>query len=500
MVRNGGVLTSEMFERTWQLADTKLLAEDPIGTVWYLHVQPPLYNLGVGVLLRWSPFPVIGTLYVLYMAMLLLTGLVLWDLLVRWEVHPLVAGAVGALVVSEPDLLRTAVWNSYEIPVALMLTMALWFLQRFVQVRAGRWLVATSAALTAASLTRSVVHPVFVVAVVVLAGWWGSASRRALLAAGAVPLVLVGGWMAHNAVLFDTFTTSSWSGFNLQRGVTAPMERGDVETAVADGTVTSNALVQPWQGLDAYRPPAPCTPDHRHRSLSEENQSDTGSTNLDNACFLPLYSEAESNALALVKAYPGRYLRTRAQVLPTSFGVARVGLPEDLPLFVEDVRPDRTWMDTFADFWQLPTSESVDMRGWNLPLVGADRLPYDFSWTLAALTAFLLGRAVLAVARLARAAVKGRRSSTGSDHDALHADEADPDGTDALLTDQGRVDGGDEILWMVAGALVGLVVVGGSMVEFGENGRFRAIVDPLIVGLPIGALARGVSARFTAHR
>src|SRR5690606_11187394 len=83
MVRNGAGLTGAMRVRTWQLSDTALLADDPIGTTWYLQVQPPLYDLFVGSVLRWSPFPVIGTLYVLYLAAVLAIGLLVWDLLVR---------------------------------------------------------------------------------------------------------------------------------------------------------------------------------------------------------------------------------------------------------------------------------------------------------------------------------------------------------------------------------------------------------------------------------
>jgi hypothetical protein len=47
----------------------------------------------------------------------------------------------------------------------------------------------------------------------------------------------------------------------------------------------------------------------------------------------------------------------------------------------------------------------------------------------------------------------------------------------------------------VAGWTVLVVVLGSSLVEFGENSRFRATVDPLLIALPLAALIRLVRAR-----
>jgi hypothetical protein len=38
-------------------------------------------------------------------------------------------------------------------------------------------------------------------------------------------------------------------------------------------------------------------------------------------------------------------------------------------------------------------------------------------------------------------------------------------------------------------------VLGGDLVEIGENTRFRAMVDPLLVAFPLGALALAAARR-----
>ena len=58
---------------SWQLLDVSVLQDDPLRGVWYLHTQPPLFNLVVG-LLAWSPLPLAGALFVLDVGALLVVG------------------------------------------------------------------------------------------------------------------------------------------------------------------------------------------------------------------------------------------------------------------------------------------------------------------------------------------------------------------------------------------------------------------------------------------
>jgi hypothetical protein len=109
------------------------------------------------------------------------------------------------------------------------------------------------AAITAAALTRALLHPLWLVAVigfVVVAvrprtGW------RAIAAAVAIPLVLIGGWIVKNQVLFDEPTMSSILGSNLARGVIAPMPRHAVDALIRDGSITPAARVRAIRALAA---------------------------------------------------------------------------------------------------------------------------------------------------------------------------------------------------------------------------------------------------------
>lgn len=458
----------------WQLLARPDLAAHPLSSVWYLHTQPPLYNLFVGSVLRWSPFPVGGTLFVCYVAALAMMALLLTDLLARWGVNPVAAGCLGVVVIADPNLLRTMSIDSYEIPVATMLIAALWLIQRFVDRPRFQTLLGLSAMLTLIAMTRSLFHPVWALVVLAIVVAVRGISRRQVMAAFAVPLIVLGGWTLKNRVQFGTASLSSWVGFNLQRGVTGTLPRSKVRAAADDGAVTSLALQPPWQRLKAYMPWLDgCRASHQPRALTRQLKPPVGAEvvpNYNNRCYLSLYAESQRNALELIRRYPGAYLDSRLTVVPLSFGLSNVGYDGGLAP-ASDSGVKTTWMDHAANVAFLPVHRRINMRGWNQPPIVSDSFPFDLSITLVALAIWVFARGAWAVARLVR--VGWHRRTTWPT---------------------------EEVIWIVAAFTCFIVIIGGDLVEFGENTRFRALVDPLLIALPLGALVRVVQHVIASHR
>jgi len=499
---SGATITRRDVAINWQIDSIPNLVDNPFTSSFYRHVQPPLYNLFIGVVLRWSPFPKIGTLWVLWLLALAGCGLLLADLLVRLRVPGPAAGAIAALALANPNLLATMPIASYEVPIALLLLAALRVGVTLPSHPSARRWLAFSALLTALALTRSLFHPVWVLAVLGLVALVRPPSRRTLLVAFALPIVLVGGWMLKNQVLFGQATTSSWLGFNMTRGVTATMTHDQVERAVADGNVSRLALEYPWGQLDQYRAwTGGCVPGDRHASLSDLVEPEHGGANFNNECFLPVYRQAERDARALIERYPGRYLVTRWEPIRWSFATAALGFDDVESGFAGGDVARPTWMDRFGDRWLLPIDAVSNQRDWNLPLLAVPEVPGRISLTLAALYVVVVGRGGLGALRLAgslRRRLRGRRSGSGDEPEAEDGTTAE---VGARLAD-GR-DGereGVELLWCVLGLTALMVVVGGALLEYGENGRFRAVLDPLLVGLPLGAAWRVAADRLAARR
>jgi hypothetical protein len=466
----GRGVSGAQLDSSWQVIDLEVLADDPLGSLWYLHIQPPVHNLVVGTVMAWSPFPPMGTLFALYGLSLLVTGLLLHDLLVRWGVQPVAGGVVVGFAMVNPSLLSTIHIASYEVPVACLLVTLLWLAQRHLERPGPRWLLPIALTLTVAALTRSLLHPVWVLAVLGLLGLVRPVDRRQVAAALAVPLVLIGGWMVKNEVVFGTPTLTSWLGFNMQRGVTASMERDEVADAVADGRVSPIVLEYPWLPLDAYPEwTGPCDPAHDHPAaaaeLKEPFEGVTGALNYNNECFLPAYRQAQRDATALIRDDPGRYLAKRVPPLLMSY--------QTFPVRGGGAGGAPTWVDRVYEPLLAIRTVHVDMSDWNLPLLvpELETLTIEVSLTMAALSLVVVARGAVAVVRLVRRGWRARHGWPA-----------------------------EEVVWLLVTATALLVVVGGDLVEFGENGRFRTMLDPLLVALPLASLTRSVQRRWFPGR
>lgn len=452
---DGGVAGTELAS-SWQLLDLEILSSDPLRGVWYLHTQPPLHNALVG-LVAWSPLPLAGTLFACYAGCLLVIALGLQDLLVRWTVPVTVATLAACLAVAQPGLLSTIRIASYEVPLAAMLVVLLGVLDRHLEAPTTRRLAAVVALATTLVLTRALFHPVWLAVVLVIVLVARPVPRRVLLVAVAVPVVLVGGVVAKNWLLVDSASLSSWTGFNLQRGVLGPMPRGAVDDAIAGGAVTDLAAQRPWLELSAYDAWLDgCAASHTHPALADPAKTvgETEIANFNHECYVPLYDESTRNATAMIRREPGRYVGDRFLALAISHSYVPLGHSAPGTNWFGEPLPSRSWMDRLVQALMPRTTIVVDTSGWNVPLYG-DSFRTELAWPVVAATVLVVVRGGLAAVRAWR-----QRAALPARH---------------------------EVVWLVAAVTVGFVVVGGDLVELGENARFRAMLDPVLLGL--GAVA-----------
>jgi hypothetical protein len=446
---DGGVAGTELAS-SWQLLDLRVLEANPFA-VWYLHTQPPLHNLVIGVI-AWSGLPLAGTVFALYVASLAVTAGLLIDLLVRWRVPLVAATIVAALAVADPSLLSTIRIASYEVPLTTLIVGFVWTLDRYLRTPSARWLTAAVGIGVALAMTRALFHPAWlaiVLAVVLLAR---RPPRRQVIAAIAVPLLVVGGWTAKNAALVDSASLSSWTGFNLQRGVIGPMSAGSVGEAIAAGDVSELALVAPWQRLDVYAQwVGMCEPTRSAPALADPTKS-VGPfevANFNDECYLPLYRAARDDAVTMIRREPGQYLADRLVALAISHDYTPLGHDGAGTSNLGEPLPSTSWMDRLYSVLMVRLNIDVDASGWTLSIFG-DAVPLRLVLPLVLATSLVLGRSIVAAVRCWRGRAKPDRH---------------------------------EVLWLVAGVTVAFVVIGGDLVELGENSRFRSMLDPLLFGL-----------------
>jgi hypothetical protein len=298
-------------EDLWQLLDTPLLSHDLVQSVWYLHSQPPLFNLYCGILLHLP----LGMQQPVAAGCFLILGLLLagstYLLLAELHVPPRVSAAVSLVVIANPATILYENWLSWSYPAASVLTAGAYCCARFMKTRRTGWGVGCLTCFAMVVLDDSTYQWVWMVAVMAALFFYMRPMWRQVFLVTAIPLLLVGGWYAKNAVIFGTATTSSWFGMNVASTTIARAPQVQLKQLVLEGHLSPIATKIPFEPVGVYDPQFVHTGTTGIRTLDSRLKSD-GATNYNNLAYVAvsnLYLQAD---LAYIRMYPGAYARNVA--------------------------------------------------------------------------------------------------------------------------------------------------------------------------------------------
>ena len=440
------------FDVQWQVLDPKQLSASPFGNVARMHIQPPLFNLLIGIVERWSPFTAAISFQILYLLCGLALVVAVRALLLELGFSGAAATTGACLVALDPITLTFENSSTYEYPVALLLVLAALLCARAARKRDQRTFVVYVAVLTAVVMTRALFHPLWLLACVALLAW-RSGPRfpwRTIAVALIIPAVCIGGWVVKNQAMFGDATLSSWFGMNLQRGVIALMPKSDVDELIKSGKLSPAAAIRPLSGYDAYAPLfGPCTSDNHEAVLASPTKSG-GQTNYNAECFLPVYAQEGRDSWHAIQARPKLYLERRFP--PSVVHFTRNTAPQAVTT-KENATVTALRHVYNAGFVDVPVT--IHDRSWAIPLFPTlPPLTFHPSLLLILATLLIIGRGILGVVR-------------GRPRDAA---------------------------WTFIGLTVGYTALVSIMTEYGENSRFRFTLDPIVLGV-IGAVAASVVMR-----
>ena len=304
---DGSVLDGTKTTDMYQLVDVHLLRDHLITSVWHLESQPPLFNLFSGLILK-LPHGVqvpaeTASFLALGLIMVLATYLLLEELGVpRW----IAVVATLVLVVVAPSFVLFENWLNYAYPTATLLTLSVLLLLRYLRRRQWGYGLAFFAAVSAVVLLNSSYQIEWLAVVVVLAVIVVRKQWRHVLMVAAIPVLVVGAWYVKDAVMFGTASTSSWLGMNLARDVLYKTPRTQIITLEENGTLTPLAGLPPFQNPNTYVPRF-VKPGHTGTPALDQLYKADGSANFNNPLYASLSSQYLRDDLAFIAAHPGEY-------------------------------------------------------------------------------------------------------------------------------------------------------------------------------------------------
>jgi len=312
---NGGSFVARPLTFAMQYLDPVLLREDLLRSLYYLHSQPPLFNLLLGLVLKVSPDP--GLSYeLLFKTMGLLIPLLLYDSLTVLGTGYLAAGMASLVFMLNPTLILYEHLLYYTHVETFLVLLAICCLARWGDGRKTVALVLFWGALLCLSLVRSLFHPVFfLVLALVLAGYLyrfmqeQGQARRIFFTAVVIVLLPLAALCIKNRLVFGFFGTSSWDGMSLWNKVNG-CSAEELEALHRSGVISSRALeadLEPFKPITRYPGLEAAAAARCHHPADCTIWKSTGKPNFNHAGYVLLSQQLWKDARALIERDPARF-------------------------------------------------------------------------------------------------------------------------------------------------------------------------------------------------
>jgi len=436
----------------WQFLDPELLRHRLLESLLYLHIQPPLFNLFLGLVLKLGLADPTPLFWAIYVGCGLALYLALFELMQRLGVSEVLAFVLSTWFMVSPSFVLYEHWLFYTFPLALLLTLSALALHAFLAEGRGWQAAAFCGLLFLLAGTRSLFQWPYYLVSVGGVGWAWRERRRVLASAAVVPLLLLLALYGKNLVLFGRFATSSWLGMNLWGVVSRNVPLAERQAWVAAGEVSPLALIDRFAPLDQY--PSQFRGPALYAGVPAVSQlyKSTGAVNYNHIGYLAVSDQYLRDALAVALHRPRFYL------LGVAKGWFHYFRSSSDYLFLEANRKRIALLNALYDYLfygKLPFDLS---KVPGLPLNEGDAR-HAYLFLLIGLP-MLVGFGLRAVWR----------------------------GEPARRT----------VIAYLCFAIM-YVAFTGNLLEVGENNRFRFMTDPLYVVL-LGLLLQAVASRLQAGR
>ena len=289
----------------WQYLDPALLRMDLLRSCFYLHCQPPFFNMFLGAVLKLPPDAVGPVFHGTFLSASFLVAVAILLLQIKLGVRKSVAFAVAVIFMVSPSSVLYEHWLFYTLPAAGLLIWSAVSLRAFVESRRTSAAMCTFILLALLVGTCSVFHLahfVLVVAafIVVCRRHWRRVAIAALL-----PLLVLVALSAKNLVLFGEFASSTWLGMNVWGTTGRNLQTHVRERLVDEGKLSSLALVPPFSRLSRYPESYALVSGFDDVPALSRAEKSTGASNMNHLAYVGISNGYAEDAFFVARHYPG---------------------------------------------------------------------------------------------------------------------------------------------------------------------------------------------------
>jgi hypothetical protein len=237
----------------WQIVDPDLLKHRLFESIYYLHGQPPLFNLFLGLVLKAFPIGYRAAYHLIYLLIGVCYSLSMFLLLERMRTGRYVALALTVMMTIAPATVVYENWLFYSYPVAAGLCLAALLLHRYVS--SGSFIdgLALFSLLAVTVLMRFIFSIFWYVAFAVVVFVVDKPRRRRTLKIALAPLVVLLLFTVKQLVVFGQVGAGSvYIAPNLAHRIRREMPLELQQRYLAEGRITPLFLAQDFPPISEY--------------------------------------------------------------------------------------------------------------------------------------------------------------------------------------------------------------------------------------------------------
>ena len=289
----------------FEVVDPPLLANHLCQSLFYLHAEPPGFNLFLGLVLKLFPGRDSEAFSLLYAVMGLVISISLYCLMADLAVSTFISTTLTLLFILSPAsiLFEEFLYNTY--PAMTVLCIAAVCLQRFLRSGSRVAGIGFLISLDVVVLIHSTFQIVWMIVPLAAIYWFQRERFRTIkwVSLGAVCLILL--LQLKNAILFGAFTTSSWLGLHLASTTTMQIDPWDRLQLVKKHELSPFALIDRFSTLDLYEPLIGPTP---KTGIPVLDQKEKRNPNYNNIAAIKIEKGYRRDALWVITHHPTVWL------------------------------------------------------------------------------------------------------------------------------------------------------------------------------------------------
>jgi hypothetical protein len=293
----------------FQFIDLQLLRSRMFESLFYFHMQPPLMNLLVGSAVKVFPGHYGAALHVLYIAVGLSSGILLYQVMRYLEVSQEISTVLTILFISSPAAAIYENFPMYEYLMMGLLLASSLALYNLILHPNFQWSCAFFSFLAALAWIRSLYHIVYLVAIAVAVECYLPKQRKAILVPAALAISTVLALFLKNLFVFGLFSSSSWLGHALLTCTIHQLSDTEKTSLIQQGKLSEIATVESGAPVSAYRRFFPDVKATGIPVLDQEIKS-TGGLNTNNVLYLKADFAYRQAARQVLRYYPIAYVRS----------------------------------------------------------------------------------------------------------------------------------------------------------------------------------------------